>query len=76
MEAQEILALIATHGVLEEKLCSCDPRNPDFYYDIEDHTEQEWEQLANNPNCYCENCFDGRTKLAQTLLTIKLGLMK
>lgn len=76
MEAQEILALIATHGVLEEKLCYYDVRNPDCILIDDIYSEDEIKAFQNRKDCYCENCFDGRTKFAQTLLAIKLGLMK
>lgn len=43
-----------------EKLC---------YNDIEGQEEKE--EQANNKDCYCDNCFYGRTRLAEYILYLK-----
>jgi len=40
-------------------LCYHDPRNPDYTDDDEDDKPE---------NCYCDNCFYGRDKLAKEIL--------
>jgi hypothetical protein len=64
MEKKEIL----------EALCYYDKRNPDCSVDdeeIEDHKEsllRVFKKLGYNKTCSCDNCFYGRTKLAEELL--------
>lgn len=45
-------------------LCYYDKRNPDSY--LNEMTDQEIEHAQKN--CSCDNCFYGRTKLANELL--------
>ena len=52
MEIQKIL----------ENLCVYDKRNPD--YDVMTNNG-EWKKQK---DCYCDNCFYGRTQLAEELL--------
>jgi len=42
-------------------LCYHDPRNPDYTDDDDDKPE----------NCYCDNCFYGRDKLAKEILRLR-----
>lgn len=57
-----------------ESLCHYDKRNPDCTADdedIEDHKAQLLKvskKLGYNKTCSCDNCFYGRTKLAEELL--------
>lgn len=51
-------------------LCHYDPRNPNGTKDeeeIEDHKNRAEE-------CYCDNCFYGRTILAQEILNLQFQL--
>ena len=43
-----------------ESLCIYDKRNPDW---DEEGTKKE--------NCYCDNCFHGKTELAEEILKLK-----
>ncbi len=49
------------------KLCWKDPRNPDFdsYYGTDDHVPPP------RINCFCDNCFYGRDKLAMEILRLR-----
>jgi hypothetical protein len=47
-----------------ENLCSYDKRNPNNVID-EDEPEEP------RTNCYCDNCFYGRDKLAEEILRLK-----
>ena len=52
---------------IEENLCYYDERNPDSPMDkneIKDHKEN---LKKTGGNCYCDNCFNGRTKIAEQL---------
>jgi len=57
-----------------ESLCYYDKRNPDCSMDdeeIEDHKQsllRESKKLDYNKKCSCDNCFYGRTELANELL--------
>jgi len=44
-------------------LCQYDPRNPD-------HTEdpQKWAQVSKGKECFCDNCHNQKTELAEELL--------
>lgn len=59
-----------------QSLCYYDKRNPDCTAndeDIEDHKTQllkDSKRLGYNKNCSCDNCFYGRTILANELLKI------
>jgi hypothetical protein len=61
MEEKEIL----------ENLCYYDKRNPDSTIDDEDIEAYHKSLLKKNKTCSCDNCFYGRTKLANELLKIK-----
>jgi hypothetical protein len=59
------------------KLCYYDKRNPDCNLtnkELKEHKERVT-RLAKEANCdetcYCDNCFYGRTKLAEELLKTK-----
>lgn len=61
MNQQEIL----------EELCYYDPRNPDCTKDeeaIQDHKDR---LLKTGKTCSCDNCFYGRTKLAEMILSLQ-----
>lgn len=55
MELQQIL----------DSLCAYDPRNP-YYLELDDDEKID----VSDPNriCYCDNCFQGKTRLAVELL--------
>lgn len=48
-----------TQEEIKSNLCYYDGRNPDY---IEGEKKEE---------CYCDNCFYGRTQLAEELLKLK-----
>jgi hypothetical protein len=48
-------------------LCYHDKRNPDYDPGM-DHLDKDVRQ-ENSP-CYCDNCFYGRTKLAEEILKL------
>jgi hypothetical protein len=64
---------MTTEEILQS-LCYYDKRNPDCTADdedIEDHKTQLLrvsKKLGYNKTCSCDNCFYGRTKLAEELL--------
>lgn len=49
-----------------EYLCVYDKRNPNYFYVAPE--DQNEEPLTARYNCYCDNCFYGRDKLAVELL--------
>ena len=51
-------------------LCAYDERNPDNVLDGLE--EYEMKELYPNKNCMCDNCFYGRTKLAEFILEVDL----
>ena len=59
-----------------ESLCYYDKRNPNRLLDDEDIEEHKLSMeskrigIGYNQNCSCDNCFYGRTKLAEELLKI------
>ena len=55
-----------TYQEILEELCYYDPRNPDCRNNYED--EEDKIQYNPNKDCSCDNCFYGRTKLANELL--------
>lgn len=57
MDKQEILS----------NLCYYDKRNPDSSQDDEEIADHK-KNLEKKNVCYCDNCFYGRTKLANELL--------
>lgn len=61
MNQQEIL----------EELCYYDPRNPDCTKDEDDIAEYKERLLKRGKTCSCDNCFYGRTKLAEHILAIQ-----
>jgi hypothetical protein len=66
---------MTTEEILQS-LCYYDKRNPDCTADdedIEDHKAQLLKvskKLGYNKTCSCDNCFYGRTKLAEELLKV------
>jgi hypothetical protein len=48
-------------------LCLYNILNPDCVLDKED-LEEYHKENQNHPKCYCDNCFTGRTELAEELL--------
>lgn len=65
-----------TEEEILQSLCYYDKRNPDCTEedeDIKDHKEQLLrvsKKLGYNKTCSCDNCFYGRTKLAEELLKV------
>jgi hypothetical protein len=47
---------------IKSNLCYYDSRNPLAFYDDRDEGEDE--------RCYCDNCFYGRTELAEELIKL------
>jgi hypothetical protein len=59
-----------TENEIKENLCYYDLRNPDginMYNFLDDDEKSNYGNYARK-NCNCDNCFYGRTKLAQELL--------
>jgi hypothetical protein len=67
--------IMTTEEILQS-LCCYDKRNPDCTADdedIEDHKARLLrvsKKLGYNKTCSCDNCFYGRTKLAEELLKV------
>jgi len=61
-----------TEQEIKEELCYYDLRNPDGVnsYDLLDAEEIKEEGYGNHKkeDCSCDNCFYGRTKMAEELL--------
>lgn len=56
---------------IKEKLCYYDTRNPDnvaIYRMTEEKIKEEGYGEHRKNDCYCDNCFYGRTELAEELL--------
>ena len=55
------------------RLCYSDTRNPDGVtgYMTAEEIKEEGYTAAPKPNCSCDNCFYGRTKLAMYILKLK-----
>ena len=63
---------VPTTDQLRENLCSRDPRNPyfaDLYGDGKDPDNDPGPAAA--PGCACNNCFYGRTPMADNLLQLR-----
>lgn len=54
---------------IASNLCYYDKRNPDNNLDVMDLDDNEIE--AAKKVCYCDNCFYGRTKLAEYIIKLK-----
>lgn len=48
-----------------QRLCVYDPRHPDYYEDMKEYSPE------NPTNCFCDNCFYGRSKLAQQIIELQ-----
>lgn len=65
-----------TQDEILESLCYYDKRNPDCVANDEDIKEHnEWliiesKQRGYDATCGCDNCFYGRTKFAEYILTL------
>lgn len=56
---------------IKSKLCYYDRRNPDFSIIEENGYDKEYIDATGDfarKDCYCDNCFYGRAKLAEELL--------
>ena len=53
---------------IKEKLCTYDKRNPDYEYLFSDNDNEVPEPRK---DCYCDNCFYGRDKLALEILRLR-----
>lgn len=53
-----------------ESLCHNDPRNP-MYEDIWIDYDKEEIPKPRQDNCYCDNCFYGKDKLAMEILRLR-----
>ena len=64
-----------TEQEIKEKLCNYDLRNPDGVVSYLDADEIKEEGYGNykKENCSCDNCYYGRTKLAEELLKYVLN---
>jgi hypothetical protein len=50
------------------RLCAYDKRNPDCIYEDDEIQERAESLLKNKETCHCDNCFYGRTKMAEYIL--------
>ncbi len=57
---------------IASKLCYYDTRNPDGVksYMTEEEIKEEGYTATSKHDCYCDNCFYGRTKLALYILKL------
>lgn len=55
------------HNYILSRLCSYDPRNPDNIIDPDDPDEPDYRP----EKCSCDNCFYGRTELAEEVLKLR-----
>jgi len=61
-----------TDEEIKSRLCYHDKRNPNYIRDESEDTVNVYEEgLGHVKQCFCDNCFYGRTKLAEYILTIK-----
>lgn len=51
-------------------ICYYDKRHPDGAHASGCFDEDELEACSNKDTCYCDNCFYGRTKLAEYILKL------
>ena len=62
-----------TRQEIKEELCYYDLRNPDavgIYGKTEEKLKENGYGNHAKEDCYCDNCFYGRTKLAEELLKL------
>jgi hypothetical protein len=59
-----------TREELTENLCVHDERSPHFYHDI----TVEDTSLFDDPDCPCDFCFSGRSKIAEHALELQADL--
>ena len=61
---------------ISSNLCNYDTRNPEgvVTYLTEEEIKEEELTSKSKDNCKCDNCFYGRTKLAEYILKIKSDL--
>lgn len=52
-----------------QNLCYYDSRNPDNPLDKDD--QLDYDSRNKKVNCYCDNCFYGRDRLANEILRLK-----
>ena len=60
--------LLIVPDFILESLCYYDSRNPDNILQRIDYSEEEYKELPGD--CMCDNCFYGRTKIAQAYLEL------
>lgn len=61
-----------TNEEIHTKLCFHDPRNPNYNELDSIRVKETWKSRKYVPEqCYCDNCFYGRTELAEQLLLLK-----
>jgi hypothetical protein len=53
---------------VKERLCYYDLRNPDGFIDLYDPEEDKEIGNYSKKDCSCDNCFYGRTTMAEKLL--------
>lgn len=61
---------------IASRLCNYDTRNPDgvITYLTEDEIKEEGLTTKAKDNCACDNCFYGRTVLAEYIIKLKSEL--
>ena len=63
---------IMKNSEIASRLCYYDTRNPDGVKDMgEEAIKELGYTTTSKPNCSCDNCFYGRTKLAEYILKLK-----
>lgn len=59
-----------TYEEILQYLCYYDKRNPYCYADDEDIKDHKEYLLRTNKDCSCDNCYHGRTMLAEELIKL------
>lgn len=59
---------------IASNLCYYDLRNPDGYKDLYDPEDDKDIGAYAQKDCSCDNCFYGRTKLAEYILKLKQAM--
>jgi hypothetical protein len=55
-----------------EYLCINDKRNP-LWVDVHEFDDEDEIQEPRGEDCYCDNCFYGRDKLAMRIIELEKG---
>ena len=56
---------------IRKSLCFYDPLNPNGHFSL--WLDDEDFEIPSKEDCYCDNCFYGKTKLAEYILKLQSG---